>query len=159
MPISIISQKVYIKPEHLSHDVEVKILNKLKFSLEDKCTKQYGYIISVNRLVSISDNIISNTSGNIIFEVQCEIEYLKPIIGEHYEAKVIMIFQDGVVVKVQDRFTVFIRSNNMNEYEFDKIAGSYKKGKKEIQVDDDINMEIINIRYEKQNYDGIGKLI
>lgn len=123
---------------------ERTILELFKEKYENTCNRTYGFIISIDKIKKNLNNKISIYNGNIICECIIEAKTLSPSVGDKMSGIIRQIFQEGLIVLVFDRMKVFIpNSPEMNTLKI----GQY------------IQFDLIQLRFQKGRYDGIGKLI
>jgi DNA-directed RNA polymerase subunit E'/Rpb7 len=156
----IIEQKVCIEPEFLDKNLKMHLLNKLKKNFANQCNKEYGYILEVNKILSIKDNYISSNCEHI-FIINVEIESLKPEINKLFVGTTCMIFSGGIFLIIKNKLKVLIPVTVLEDYIFDQNNNCYinKKDKKlTIQNGNELKIIITGIRYLKQNFSCFGKL-
>ena len=142
-----------LKPEFLTSDYKDYLLSDYKRRYEST-GNDLGYIIKVS---SIKDIISSNINNNteIIVESLCDCLIFKPEIGLKVRCAIDMIHVNGIFVS---KYTIKILiPSSTNEYEYKH--DSFIVGDKEYNIGDEIDIEIVNIRYDKYIYSCIGKLI
>lgn len=157
--IQTITQKVTIKAMYLDSNIKTHLLNKLKESMEGKCTFDEGYIIDVKRIISIGDNTIGCANSLVIFNVTYEAEVLKPEEGHILSGNVCMVFQHGIFVDICGKMKVLVPSASMNDYKYQEDNNMFKKVGHIIQNDVEVSIEIVKTKYEKKQFSCIGKLV
>lgn len=142
-----------LKPEYLTTNYKNHLLSDYKKKYEST-GNELGYIVKVS---SIKDIISSNISNNteIIVESLCNCVIFKPEIGLIVRCTIDMIHVNGIFVS-KYKIKILIPSST-NEYEYKHE--SFIVDDKEYRLGDDIDIEIVNIRYDKYIYSCIGKLI
>lgn len=161
MTTSIIREKVSILDSNLNSNYKEYILQKMKSTYEKTCTNANGFIISINKIITIHDNRISSGDSVTVFDVSFEAECIKPKEGDIVEGEVCLVEPYCILVNIHKNLKVIISSKEMGDYEYDKsLAGDeafvYKK--KRIGLDSLISLELITIKYEKKKYTCIGSL-
>lgn len=155
----IIQKRICIEPEFLDSNIEQNIFNKLKKSTVNQCSKEFGYILDIVKLIEIKDNYISNASSEIVFEVMFEIETLKPEIDKIFTGDVCMIFVGGIFLNIKNKIKVLIPITTMKDYKFIQSEKIFKKDKIVIKQGDVLNVKITGIKYQKKNYNCYGELV
>ena len=142
-----------LKPEYLTNNYKNYLLSDYKKKYEST-GNEFGYIVKVS---SIKDIISSNISNNteIIVESLCNCVIFKPEIGLKVRCIIDMIHINGIFVS-KYKIKILIPSST-NEYEYKHE--SFVVGDEEYRIGDEIDVEIVNIRYDKYIYSCIGKLI
>jgi DNA-directed RNA polymerase subunit E'/Rpb7 len=153
----IVQKRICLEPEFLNSKLKQNIFDKLKKSTMNECSKEFGYILNIVRLVKIIDNYVSNASSEIVFEVMFEIETLKPEIGKVFTGDVCMVFVGGIFLNIKNKIKVLIPITTMKEYKFDQALKIFKKDKTVIKQGDILNVKITGIKYSKKNYSCFGK--
>lgn len=142
-----------LKPAYLTTNYKKDLLLDYKKKYESTGTK-LGYIVTVS---SIKDIISSNISNNteIVVESLCDCVIFKPNIGLTVTCTIDMIHINGIFVS-KYKIKILIPSST-NEYEY--RHDSFVVDGEEYKIGDKIDIEIVNIRYDKFIYSCIGKLI
>lgn len=159
--IKIINQKVSIEAMYLDSDIEYHLLAKLKRIMKDKCTADDGYFININKITCIGDNTIENANSLVICDVIYEAEVLKPTKGQILSGKVCMVFQHGIFVDIYGKMKVLVPSTSMNNYTYNESDNNFTSPlllEKTIENGVDIDINIVDIKYEKKQFSCIGKL-
>lgn len=153
-----INQKIQIEPKFLDKNFKFHLFDKLKKTMIGKCTLDYGYIIKINKIIKIGDNYISPVDSLVIFDVIYEAEVLKPEINQELLGKVCMVFKHGIFVDICGIMKVLIPVSSMKSYTFNKSSFNHNNGV-EISVGTLVKIIIVMIKYEKKNFNCIGKLV
>ena len=142
-----------LKPEYLTTNYKNFLLSDYKKKYEST-GNELGYIIKVLNIKDIISSNINN-STEIIIESLCNCEIFKPEIGLNVRCVIDMIHVNGIFVSKYKIKILIPSSTNEYEYKYE----SFVVGGKEYRIGDDIEIEIVNIRYDKYVYSCIGKLI
>lgn len=153
----VIKKNICIEPEYLNENILENIHKKISEKFLNKCDQEHGYIIKIYSKIEIVKNVISNTSSGVFFTVKFGIKCLKPIVGNKYKGVVCMIFSNGIFVEVEEKLKILIPNNKMKKYKY--VNDIYTDGKEKIREGVEVYLEIEMIRYEKQNFNCIGKLL
>ena len=153
-----IDQRISIESMYLDSNIKEHILNKVKKTMEGKCTFDNGYIINVNKLLKIGDNTIGCANSLVIFNITYEAEVLKPEKGQILHGKVCMVFQHGIFVDVYGKMKVLVPATSMDQYEYQQPENIFTWGKKKIENGVDISVDIVDTKYEKKQFSCIGRL-
>jgi DNA-directed RNA polymerase subunit E'/Rpb7 len=153
-----INQKVSLESKYLDGDLETHILNKLCTSTKDKCSFETGYIIDVIKIIKIGENTISSVNTLTVFNITYEAEVLKPTEGLIVSGNVCMIFQHGVFVDIKNKMKVLIPATTIKDFSYNSEKSSFSYMGKNVVQNDDVNIEIVMIKYEKKQFSCIGKL-
>lgn len=133
----IIKRLAEYPPSH--PDDSDKLLEYLQKNFQYTCSKQYGFIIGVIRVVCIHSRRISIYNGNIILDCSMEVDHILPEVGQKMKGIVKQYFPQGVIALACECMKVFIPSVKSN-------------------IDQVIDFEIVQIRFQKGKYDCIGKI-
>ena len=153
---TIIEQQVYLEPKHLNPNLETHLLEKLRACIVGICDSENGYILSVNKIIKVRDNKLSQT-GSCIFTVKYSATTLKPEIGKRLLGKVCMLFGNGIFIDVHSKMKVLIPSSTFEDSTFENNI--FKVGNQVIKEGDEITTEITMFKYDKKNFNCIGKLV
>jgi DNA-directed RNA polymerase subunit E'/Rpb7 len=151
-----IEQQVYLEPKYLNLNLDTHILEKLQTCIIGTCDYENGYILGVNKILKIGDNKLSQTSS-CIFTVSYLATVLKPEIGRQFIGKVCMVFNDGLFIEVYNKMKVLVPYTTFDTFTFEH--DKFKKDNLTIGEGSEVNIEITMIKYEKKNFNCIGKLI
>lgn len=148
---------VYLKPEKLTSNYKQNILEEYISLNKNKCSESEGYISSIDSIVSIEDNMISNGSSYISFTVNFDMMFFKPKVNTEYSSKVCMIFVNGIFVNIEDKFKVLI-PNDVIDYKYDRENNIYKNETTGhiINLNDTIKVLLTDLKYVNKNFIGIG---
>jgi DNA-directed RNA polymerase subunit E'/Rpb7 len=152
-------KKVCLEPEHLNQQIETHLLDKLNKITKNECSKEHGYILNINKIISINDNYISSATSQLMFDVTVEANVLKPEKNLEVEGKVFMVFNNGIFIEVIKNFKVLVLKSSLVGYKFDQQTSTYIKNKKVIKNDDKIKVKISGVKYEKKTFCCFGDLI
>lgn len=150
---TIIERRLYLEPKYLDSKLHEHLLQKLRDTIVGECTKEYGHILSIEKIIEIVSN------EDTIFTLKFEAMTLKPEVGKILEGKVCMLFKDGIFMKVADRQKMLIPALTLRDYKFDEDSDSYVKDKIRITTDSIIKAKITAVKYDKQNFSCVGTLV
>lgn len=117
------------------------LLETIKTQYTHKCTRQYGYILRVLRVLHIHKKFLSIYNGNIVVNCEVEVNNLIPEIGKSYQAVIRNIYPQGLIVLVENCIRVFIPGQFSNK-----------------KVNQQIHFKCIQVRFKKGTWDCIGEL-
>jgi DNA-directed RNA polymerase subunit E'/Rpb7 len=158
MPIQL-ERRICIEHQFLDSNIKVHLLEKIKKTILNECTKDYGYILDVKRIIKINDNYISNANCDIIFSVLFEVENLKPENGKQFKGEVCMIFGGGIFINIKNKQKVLIPITNLKDYTYNQSEKTFKKGSKIIKENDVLELIITGTKYSKQKFSCFGNLV
>ena len=159
METVIMERRVCIDNEYLHKDIYNHILTKIKETTINECTKEYGYILDIKKLIRIKDNYISNVNCDSIFVVEFSAEILKPEIGKNFTGEVCMLFPGGIFLNIKNKQKVLIPISTLKNYVYDPANKIFNKNKKNIKEGDIIKVTITGTKYSKQNFSCFGVMI
>ena len=151
---SLITEEIVIHPKDLDKNIHDFLLEKLNSNKENIHSRKNGYIINFKDIVSFT-NKISHISGNIIYTVKSIASVIKPEKNKIMIAKVNMLINHGILCQYKN-IKIWIPSDKMNGYKFSH--GVYKKKKEIIKKDDEIQVKILETRYEDHKFSCIALL-
>lgn len=152
-------KKICLPSEFLYQDYKKALFQRAKEICENDCSRDYGYVLSVHKIKKIIDNYISNVNSSVIFEIELEIDNLKPEINDIFKGNVCMVFGGGLFINIKDKMKVLIPISSLNNYKFDSTKKIFQDGKNIIKENDEIKVKIIGIKYAKKNFNCFGELI
>ena len=157
----ILRQRLVIDNCFLGRNLQSSIFKRLKEVAENECSKEYGYIIKVNRLIKIIDNYISNVNSELIFIVEFEAETIKPEINSVYEDEIFLVLRGGIFFDVNNKFKVLIPPNSLSNYIFNSDTKTYVShdGNFKLSKGTRCKIKITGIRYMNKKFDCFGELV
>lgn len=154
-----IDQKVSIDPKFLDSNISYHILQKIRRNMEGKCTMDYGYIISVNKIVELGKNIIAPANSLVIYDIKYEADTIKPEKGMELTGEICMVFPNGVFVDILKKLNVLIPISSLKGYTFSGDSFMSDKDENHIKVGSEVNIRITMVKYEKKSFSSIGELV
>lgn len=159
----IISTKINLEPLYLDKNIKDHIFSIIENEYKNKCFKEYGYILNINKIISFTDNIILNTNSKILFNVTFDVDNLKLDINDEINGKILYLDKNCIlftISKVNDKAKVVIPSNLIKNFVYDENEKCYINKKKGIKYSksDTITGIIKNLRYINNNFDYIASL-
>tara|TARA_B100001769_G_C21822355_1_gene446963 strand:+ start:233 stop:700 length:468 start_codon:yes stop_codon:yes gene_type:complete len=151
---NIITEDIIIHPGDLDKNMNEFLLEQLNNHKEKLHSNDNGYIINFKKIISYT-NRISHITGNIIFTTKSIASVVKPSKGTKLNVIVTMLINHGILCQYKN-IKVWIPSDKMNGYNFS--YGVYKKGQNVIQKDDEIQVHILETRYEDHKFSCIALL-
>ena len=153
-----IERKICVESKFLSRDLKNYIFTKLKESVINECSKEYGYFLNIIKLNEIKDNYISSNCENI-FIIVFEAETLKPEVGKVFEGTVCMIFSGGIFINIQNKIKVLIPVSSIQDYEYNNTKKCFEKKSRTIKENDILSVMISGTKYSKQTYSCFGTIV
>ena len=143
-----IESRISLQPQFLTKNYVNALFEKLCLVTKNHCNNDYGFILKVNKIISIKDNFISNVDCEIIFVVRYEAETLKPELGKEFDGVVCMIFHGGIFVSIKNKFEVLVPISKLENFVYDSNSKSFTKASGEtIREKDSIKVKIIGLKY------------
>lgn len=145
-------RRIYLEPKYLDQNIMDHLLAKITEETFGECSKEFGHIISVKRIVEILNN------EDTIFTVRFEAETLKPEAGAKFNGVVCMVYKDGIFVNISKKQKMLIPSITLKGYTFDDVLGAYVKGNTKIKEGDEIQVIVTASKYNKHSFSCVGTL-
>lgn len=160
MSIINITKKVEIEPKFLDANIKQHIFSKLKENEIGKCTRENGYILTIESIIEYKNNIIPIVGKNILFDVTYKAKVLKPKINDIFDAEVIMIYPHCIYLKKEKVLDILVPSTGMENFEYDTVSGNFKnKEGKLISQEEHISIILTAILYKEKKYRCIAKIL
>ena len=141
-----------IKSCDLNSNYKNTLYETLKIKYEDNCINE-NYIIKINKIKDFIHNEIKN--GDVFIKILCECDVYKPTIDDVIKCKVNMIHINGIFV---NKYNIKILIPNiLNTFDINNNICKYKD--KIINIDDEIDVIIKQIRFENFNFTCIGNIV
>ena len=148
-----IQRRVYLEPKYLDQNIMENILKTLTLDTFGECTKEYGHILSIERLIEIVGN------EDCVFIVKFEATVLKPEAGKKMTGKVCMVYMDGIFINVAEKQKMLIPALSLTGYKFDPVKKAYVNGDIKIQEGDEIDTVVTAAKYSNKNFSCFGSLL
>lgn len=147
-----VTQKLVLTPDSLGSNIRDVILEKLQGKYMGACNSKYGYIKSVERILSYSNEPVSSVNFCPVVRVTFEIRILKPEVGMRVEGTVSSLRGECILILVQGKIKALINSENLKSsgFVYDKIGVRYKSKGGSILSQDTISFEIYKVRETDQ---------
>lgn len=148
----ILELKSILQPKYLNSEYKEKLLQAYKTDYE-KSSNENGYIVKINNIIDIVSSCINNNNDIIIIS-NCDCTIFKPIPNMEVNCKIDLIHVNGLFMS---KYDIKIMVPKTDDYIFntDYILINNKK----YIVGDLLDIIIIDVRYYKNIYSCIGKLI
>jgi DNA-directed RNA polymerase subunit E'/Rpb7 len=154
----IIEKKIFLEPKYFDENILDHLQKKIQKSIET-CDPEYGYIIKIYKKFKIISNNISSAGIGVFFNVRFAINCLKPICGNDYIGKIILIFPTGIFVEIQKKIKVLIVGDKLKNYKYNTLKSCFENNKNDtLKQDDEINIIIDSVKYENKKFICIGNL-
>lgn len=147
-----IKKRIFLPPKCLDSNITKHILKYLKLKTRNKCTKDYGYILSIKNIISIES--IESTIFNVIFKAKT----LKPVVGAIFDGIVCKVYKDGLFIDIMNTQKMLIPSSLMNDYIYNEEDNLYYKENKKICKDTKVKAIVTAVQYNKQKFSCFGEL-
>lgn len=157
----ILKQRLVINNNCLDKHLNKHILDRLHEVSENDCTKEYGYVLKVNKLISILDNYISNVNSELIFIVEYDADIIKPQINDVYTDEVFLVLRNGIFFNIKNKFKVLIPPDALSDYVFDadnKVYTHKDDATKTLTKGSMCQVQITGVRYMNRKFDCFGKI-
>ena len=142
-----------LEPKFLDKNYEKHILTKLK-ETHNNSSITSGYIIEVNNILDIIHNNI-NVNNLLEIKLLCLVELLKLQVNTTIDdCNIVMIHNNGIFV---NKYKIKILIPNNEENNFTYINNTCKYKDRILSCGDLIDIIIVDIRFEKNEYTCIGK--
>lgn len=143
---TVIPKTIEFIPDLNSKSVDLRmVLAEMKKNVEKTCCQKHGFILEVIAVKSILSNKLSMYNGKLILDCLIEIEHLLPHPNAIVSGVIQQKFPQGLIVLVKNCMKSFVPC-----VESDLST---------LEVGDEIEFEISQIRFQKGKYDCIGDLV
>lgn len=150
---TIIQKTIYLDPKYLDNNIMEHLLSTLKNNMIGSCNKEFGHILSINKIIKIL------YTEDTFFNLEFESETLKPNIGDIFDGEVKMISKNGIFAEIKNIQKVLIPISCLQDYNFNIEEKSFVNGDFSIKEKNNIKICIKNVQYSKNNFNCIGYLI
>jgi hypothetical protein len=141
-----------LQPKHLNKEYKTNLLINYKNDYENN-SNDCGFIVKINNIENVITSFLNN-SNEIIIKSKCDCIVFKPIVGMELDCKIDLIHINGLFLNKYG-IKIMVPSSGDYIYKQDHIVLNNVKYK----VNDNISISIVNVRFYKNIYSCIGKLI
>ena len=158
---------IVIEPKDINIEYKNTLLKKIVKKYEGKAIDNIGIIKKVNKINKIYGHKIVDNSIFIYFFLNIQIERCLPKVGNKSKLKINKIFPYGLFF-IQEHIRILVPTNYINKKKFSIETDTDEnnthflmdKEKKLIYtVDSDIEIELFEIRFEKEGFNCLAKII
>ena len=161
----LIEGTVRFAPNELNHNIRQLLVEKLSAKYIT-CNINNGYIQKIVKINNKYTTLIDNNSSDIVISIKFMAQRILPTIGMKLDCVVNTIFNHGIFAQIEDKIKILIPVATMRDYSFDH-SGSveapgipvFKSSTVTIGKHDTIKIIITDVKYSKNRYNCIGKLI
>ena len=139
----LIERRIYLEPMYLQKVIQTTC---------GECTQEYGYIISIKRIVKILNN------EDTIFTVLFEADTLKPDVDSKLSGIICMVYKDGIFVNVADKQKILIPSSTLSNWKYDEVQSTYSKKHSTIKVGSNISVIVTASKFNKKGFICVGSI-
>jgi DNA-directed RNA polymerase subunit E'/Rpb7 len=158
----VIKRKIVIPPMYIDSNIEKHVEMLIKETIKNECTKEYGYIIHVNRLISIDDNFITPANSDIVMDIQFEVDTIKPCIGKEFKGSICMVFKNGIFIDLYGLLKILVPASSLQDYTFttgvDKNNASFVSKHRSLKKNDVISIIVSGVKYSNHSFSCFGNL-
>ena len=158
MSLVTIDKSICLESKFLDNNFSRHIFNKLKKISEQECSKEYGYIIAVHKIISILNHEIGRANTDNVFVIRFEALTLKPEPGKTLVGKVCMLYKDGIFITIMGKQRMLIPKSYLTKFKFNESDCCYENADRIIRDKDEISAIVVGVQYNKQNFSCFGSL-
>ncbi len=146
--------KVIMKPSEITTDLNEFLIETIRANRQYLNSEEHGCIAKINKIID-HKNIVSPVTANIVYTVEIEVERLLPKKGLKLLVEIKMLLSTGILCQLYD-IKFWIPVNKAGGYKY--MNNRYIKGDAELHEGDNIQIQILEIRYEKKTFSCIALL-
>ena len=157
----IITRRVTLESRYLDRDIMDHLLNKLRRLTKGECTKEYGHILDVKRVVKIVKHWISSGDSTNVFILKFEANIFRPRKGLEITGIVHAIYIQGIFIRVTGGQMLLVPAPTLTDYTFVEEDSAYVNDcGYEIVAGDEVEIVITDTEFknQKQTFNCIGSL-
>lgn len=153
------SFKIVLSPHELNGNYKSILLEKLRNEYEGKAIENYGLIQKVKNIVEIQEEKIMDPIPNVFFKVKACISSYIPVANDVITMTIEKIIPYGIFLQM-DFFRVLIPLSNLDENVRIDVKNSalVVKNEKQYKQEMDIQIQLQEIRFEKNGYNCLAKV-
>jgi DNA-directed RNA polymerase subunit E'/Rpb7 len=135
---------VVIHPNQID-ELQTNVITKLYNEIKGRCIEDVGYVVDIEHILNVVNTKIENKTGNMIFDVFCDLKVIQPRIGDKIALKVTKIMNDKGIIATNDGPI--------------ELLVPWNSSMKSVQENQMHNFEITELRYRDHFISCIGILI
>ena len=155
----VLSKRIILESKYLTHDIDNYICDKLIKNTQNECSKEYGHIVEVIKILNIEGHEIGRVNFDNIFNVKFEAFVLNPTPNSEFECEVCLLYKDGIFVNIMERQKMLIPRKELNNYDYDETNMKYVNEEEEIVIGSKLKVKVTASQYRKKNFSCFGKLV
>lgn len=149
---------IMLPPDKLGRNIKQSILKICEDNLVGTCSPVYGHIIEITNLIDIQKGKVVGDLCYVKFLVKLNILVVKPEVGDKITGHISDIISDGCFILIGPiRIFVMIKMIRDGKCQFKNRNITNQKGSVILSKDDEVIVEIISIRFDKNGISCIGK--
>ncbi len=153
----LLKKTIAIQPRHMNEFLIKTVFKIAKLKYEKTCNEEDGIILSVNHIKDMK-NIISKDSREIYFTLMLLANVVKPEKGDRIKFTPTLIIEKGIFGKLYDMISLFIPSDQLKDWEFEKDTTSFKRNGVIIEKNVEISAVIDEIKFNGIRYNCLCKI-
>lgn len=161
----LINGTIQFTPNEIEEDIYPKILDKINKKYI-KCNMEHGYVLKIQKIDKKFSVKINNNTSNIIFYIKFIAQRILPEVDKILTCKVQAIFNHGIFAQIEDKIKIIIPIASLSKFSYIKDGNEtfpdtpiFYSEKRTIHKDMYIKIQIIDVKYAKNRYNCIGKLV
>ena len=160
METKIITRRICLNDRFLDHNIRDHMLCELTTMTKNECTKEYGYILSINTLDKILSHEIGRANGGNIFTLKFKADTLNPVVGKEVTGVVFHVFAIGIFINVMGKQKILVPVTSLKNYVFNELTSIYEHSENSdiINVGDSIIVTITDSQYNSGGFSCLGIL-
>jgi len=160
METKTITRRICLNDRYLDQDIREHMLCELSTMTTNECTKEYGYILSIDALDEILSHEIGRANGGNVFTLKFKAITLNPVVGKEVTGEVFHVFAIGIFVNVMGKQKILVPVTSLTNYVFNELTSIYEHSENgdTIKVGDSINVIITDSQYNSGGFSCLGIL-
>ena len=154
-------KEVVVSPADLSKDLKKIVRVKLLEQITGTCNSKYGYFIKVIKIGDVSNGLIMEGTGDIIFKMEYRVVLMRPFKGEICDGIIDTVFDvGGIHVKVGPMVVHIAKDDMQPNYVLDKKNLCYvnEKDNIELRKGTKVRFKFKDIRFDKNEFKPTGTM-
>lgn len=150
---------VTISPHEIGTNLKSLVLKKLEEMYIKKCIKKYGYIIEILDYFYDETLILSKVNQFMYLKCYLKLLTLTPKVNEVYYAFVKIVYPQGIFVQIMNIFDTLIPIESLKRCDYSYKNDEFvNKNGHSIKKNGFLNVRVIDINYDKKNFNCIAEI-
>lgn len=149
-----ITENIFVEARYLNSNLKKHLEKILRKKIENKCTKEHGYITKIGKILSFE-----NQRNTQIMKVTFTAQISKPESGEIYSGDIQLLLREALVINIENNQKVLVSAEEIKNFTYDEERSCFYNDNSEIVTGDTVKVKINLVRYSDGKFTYCGTLV